>query len=182
MITEAVTTITKIHQHEIEAESNHQSSGELAVLESKPEDAALERVSEERDGESGDLEEPPERLMDNKSVAKCIRAWHVAYENECAKLPRGESDEDARETANQAFLDAMPPVAGYENICDFIACVNQAYMWDVVCLTRSKLMFTAAKLALAAIHAAPKPAARLGRPPKYPVTEMTTSKGKSKNN
>jgi hypothetical protein len=117
-------------------------------------------VSHDNSGEDndGDSEQAPARLSDNKAAALCIRAWHITYDHERAKLAQGANDYNAKQEANDAFLAAMPPLGGYRNICDFIACVSQAYIWEIISEKRTARLLAAAKLALSALRAKPKPA------------------------
>ncbi|HEY1805634.1 MAG TPA: hypothetical protein VGG45_14255 [Terracidiphilus sp.] len=107
------------------------------------------------DSDDDESEEAPDRLSDNSSVALCVRAWHIVYDRESAELGEKDSDYRAKQQAGVAFLDAMPPLAGYKKICDYIACVNQAYLWDVVGDKRAARLFFAAKLALSALRSGP---------------------------
>jgi hypothetical protein len=114
------------------------------------------------EGEGSEPEEAPARLADNPAAALCIRAWHITYNNERAKLAEGANDYDAKQEANDAFLAAMPPLSGHKNIVDFIACVSQAYLWEIMGEKRATRLFAAAKLALIALRSKPKPGARRG--------------------
>ncbi len=103
-------------------------------------------------------EEAPNRLSENEAVADCLRAWQITMENERAKLDEDEDEHDAEKEANEAFLAAMPPLSGHQNICDFIACVTQAYMWDIIRNQQAEHLFAAAKIALSALRLEPEPA------------------------
>jgi hypothetical protein len=70
----------------------------------------------------------------NKAIVRCMRAWNYAYKKKAA-------DEDstgyqAEKAGNEAYLKATPPLVGYKNICDFIACINFASMTGII--TRSE--------------------------------------------
>src|ERR1700722_2918418 len=120
-------------------------------------------------------EEAPNRLSENDAVADCLRAWHITMENELAKLDKDEDDRHAEKKANEAFLAAMPPLSGYQNICDFIACVAQAYMWDIIRHQQADHLFKAAKIAMSALRLDPQKASSArrgpGRPRKSPARE-----------
>jgi hypothetical protein len=134
-------------------------SAELAIDES---DFESENESKnENSSESPDqpTEEAPNRLSENDAVADCLRAWHITMENERAKLDEDEDERHAEKEANEAFLAAMPPLSGHHNICDFIACVTQAYMWDIIRHQQAEHLFAAAKIALSALRLEPEPAA-----------------------
>jgi hypothetical protein len=135
-----MTEATELQTDESELESNDESQNESETEE-------LDQPAEEA----------PDRLSENEAVARCLRAWHITMENERAKLDEDESESEAKSEANDAFLAAMPPLSGYQNICDFIACVTQAYMWELIGLKRSEHLLAAAKLALSALRLEPKP-------------------------
>ena len=65
--------------------------------------------------------QPQEEDQQNPAVLRCCHAWQAAYDHaiEYMDVP----DHKARELANIAFRDAMPPLAGKQNIRDYIACV-----------------------------------------------------------
>lgn len=117
-----------------------------------------ELATDESESEIPDrlTEEVPDRLSENDAVAQCLRAWNITMKNERARLDEGESEYEAEKEANEAFLAAMPPLSGYQNICDFIACVTQAYMWEVIRQKQAEHLFAAAKIALGALGLEPK--------------------------
>ena len=96
-------------------------------------------------------------------------------DNERAKLDEDEDERDAEKEANEAFLAAMPPLSGHQNICDFIACVTHAYMWEIIRHQQAEHLFAAAKIALSALRLEPEPAESVrrgpGRPRKSPASE-----------
>ena len=116
--------------------------------------------------------EHPDRPSDNPSVARCVRAWNRAYHKKLKELD--EDDDDTEYEANEAgkryFLRAMPPLAGYVNIRDFIACITYAELLEIIRHTEAVHYFEAAKFAVGALQREPKSAdfamRRLGRPPK----------------
>jgi hypothetical protein len=133
----------------------------------------MTQTSETTEPETEESEcEVPERLTENEAVAQCVRAWRITIANERDE----DADEfEAEKTANDAFLAAMPPLRGYENICDFIACVTQAYMLEVVRQKEAEHLLVAAKIALGALRLEPNPAGsvkrRAGRPRKNNAPE-----------
>jgi len=113
-----------------------------------------------------------ERASNNAAVNRCIRAWNRAHHIELAKS-KDRRNADAQ--ALQAYCRAMPPLAGVENIRDFIACVAYASLTGLIMHSTAEHHFQAAKIALGAVRHQPKshdPASlagtpkRLGRPPK----------------
>jgi len=121
-----------------------------------------ESDDDDSDDDSGD--EVPDRLTENPAVALCLRAWRLTFKQERAA---GEPKFEATMKANNAFLFALPPLSGYRNICDFIACTSQGYIVDAISYFKSDKLFAAAKIALSAVRAQPKPARPIrkrGRP------------------
>jgi hypothetical protein len=94
------------------------------------------------------------RNDDNEAIVSCMRAWNYTY-----KKGRAEdlSDYQAEKAANQAYLRAAPPLRGYKNICDFIACINFASISDIVIPRDAQHYLANAKLALTAVLRKPKP-------------------------
>jgi len=77
----------------------------------------------------------------NPGVARCVCAWIRVNKAERAK---GKDKYDASKAADRAYLDAMPPLSGDENIRDFIACVTQAMLADIILESSgSKLLYAA---------------------------------------
>ena len=107
---------------------------------------------------------------DNEAIVRCMHAWNYAYKKEAADLDDDESHYPAEKAANKAYLRAIPPLLGYENICEFIACINFAAMTDIISHGDAKHYRANAKLALTAAFRKPKPSAceprPVGRPPK----------------
>ncbi len=98
----------------------------------------------------------PDRVTDNAAVGRCIRAQKYAHNK---ALDEDETDYEAEKAGNQAFIRAMPPLAGPANIRDFVACVTYAILTEVIRHKDSDHLLAAAKVALAAIRCEPKPAA-----------------------
>ena len=114
----------------------------------------------------------PDPCTSNKAVAHCIRAWQCAYKQKLANLAEDDTEWDAQKAGNLAYLRAMPPLAGYENIHDFIACVAYAEVTDMIMRREAIDFLAAAKVPLGALrhelaseNPEPKP---LGRPRKNP--------------
>ena len=77
----------------------------------------------------------------NPAVARCLNAWARANKAERAK---GKNRSEASIEADRAYLDALPPLSGDENIRDFIACVTQAMLADIILESSgSKLLYSA---------------------------------------
>lgn len=95
----------------------------------------------------------------NAAVTRCLNAWNYAFRRETAGLAETDSQHDAIETANDAYLRAMPPLCGLENICDFIACINFASRINLVSRNSAAQFMAQARVALAANSLHPKPQA-----------------------
>jgi hypothetical protein len=114
----------------------------------------------------------PDRLYENDAVARCVRAWQITLKKECPELDDSDSEFEAKEAANCAYLHALPPLSGYQNICDFIACVSNGSMVGAILQRDAEHLLASAKIALGALRFNPKPAGiaprRPGRPRKNP--------------
>jgi|CZKF01.1.fsa_nt_gi hypothetical protein len=94
----------------------------------------------------------------NPAVACCMSASEHAYNAEFAKC---EDEDDASEAAEKAYRDAIPPLSGYENIRDFIACTANAMLVGAITDNQGTKLLYAAQVALTTVRrqpAAPKPA------------------------
>jgi hypothetical protein len=97
------------------------------------------------------------RHVENPTISRCMKAWNYAYKKTVAGIDDDESDYPAQKAANEAYLRAMPHLNGYENICDFIACVSFASMTDIITQSEAEHFLANARLALAAVFHRPKP-------------------------
>ncbi|MGA2207809.1 MAG: hypothetical protein ABSG10_13865 [Terracidiphilus sp.] len=108
-----------------------------------------------------------------KAIVRCMRAWNYAYKKKAAD--EDTTDYQAKQAANQAYLRATPPLAGYKNICDFIACINFACMIDLISPIKAQQYLANAKIAISAVCHQPKSSTGeprpLGRPPKSSAAE-----------
>jgi hypothetical protein len=118
-------------------------------------------------GEPESQESAPQiadRVFDNQAIVRCVRARNRAYNK---KLDEGESDFKASEAGRLAYLRAMPPLTGLENIRDFIACVTYAELAEFIQHSRAENYLEAAKVALAALRREEQTSLRRpGRPAK----------------
>lgn len=92
-----------------------------------------------------------------KAIEACMRSWNYAYKKQCAA--GNPNDYECKKAGNIAFLRNTPPLAGYKNICDFIACINFASMMVIVTHKEATHYLANAKIALSAIYHKPKPTA-----------------------
>ena len=115
-----------------------------------------ELITEETESEESESEHP-DRPSDNPSVGRCIRAWNRAYQKKLKELDEDEDDFEAEEAGKHAYLRAMPPLAGYENIRDFIACVTYAEVVEIILPLNAARYLEGAKIALGALRHEAKP-------------------------
>jgi hypothetical protein len=88
----------------------------------------------------------------NPAVVRCRNAWARAYEAEFAKC---EDEDDASDKAEKAYRDAMPPLSGFENIRDFIACTANAMLIGAISDNLGTKLLYAAQVALATVRHQP---------------------------
>jgi hypothetical protein len=90
----------------------------------------------------------------NPAVERCCEARKLTYQAEKAKHT---TDYDAAKEASRAYRNAMPPLSGYENTCNFIACVAHGILTGSIDgKTGTKLLY-AAQVALSTVRLRPKP-------------------------
>jgi hypothetical protein len=107
----------------------------------------------------------------NKAVRHCILAYDRAYDEEIKKVDWDDDlacDDDAKEAGNFAYLHRMPPLVGYKNICDFIACVAYARILNAVDPDETREYMAAARIALGAVYHRPRARKTPGRGPGRP--------------
>ncbi|MGD0522616.1 MAG: hypothetical protein ABSA48_15275 [Terracidiphilus sp.] len=86
----------------------------------------------------------PIAAIANPAVARCLNAWARASKAERA---RGKSKSEASIEADRAYLNAMPPLSGNENIRDFIACVAYAMIDHIILADKGAKLLYAAQVA-----------------------------------
>jgi|GEM_PF-4625097 len=96
---------------------------------------------------------------DNEAILRCMRAWNYAYKKAAEDLDEDESHYPAQKAGNKAYLRTVPPLKGYENICDFISCINFASMTDIITHSEAEHYLANARVALAAFSLLRKPQA-----------------------
>ncbi len=79
------------------------------------------------------------------AIARCIMAKRYAYQYELAK---GVNNKRAIRAGNLAFLRAMPPLSGFDNIRNFIGCVAHALVTGVLVPKEAVPLLAGAKAAL----------------------------------
>jgi hypothetical protein len=92
------------------------------------------------------------------AIKRCCAAWQRAHD---AHLEGTSGGDFARivavREAGSAYRRAMPPLAGYESIRDFIACTAYGILIDAIPQKRGNQLLYAAQVALASLHYEPKP-------------------------
>lgn len=118
------------------------------------------------------------------AIASCMRSWNYAHKKRAGD--KNPTSWECEKAGNKAYLRATPPLCGYQNICDFIACINYASMTGIVTHNDASHYLANAKLALSAIYHQPKPAAASTDQPDstgsedespYPGTPKSLTKG-----
>jgi hypothetical protein len=98
---------------------------------------------------------PPKGLA---AIKRCCAAWKRAYD----AYMKGKDGSVmtmyfAADDAGPAFCKAMPPLVGYENICDFIACAAHGILINAIPEKRANQLLYAAQVALVSLNYEPKP-------------------------
>ena len=117
-------------------------------------------------GASG--QDAPDRPLENAALVRCVHAFQRAYKKELDDLDDDDSKYPAELAGRRAYLRALPPLAGYENIRDFIACIAYADLTEVILHCDADHFLDSAKVALAAVCHQPKPRAKAPGSPAQP--------------
>jgi len=96
--------------------------------------------------------DPPSPASANPAVDRCWSAWKRVYN---AELANGKTTGSASMRADEAYRNAMPPLSGYENIRDFIACTAHALIIGAVREDQGSKLLYAAQVALGALSRQP---------------------------
>lgn len=102
----------------------------------------------------------------NAAVARCVNAWVRARK---AALAKGKEGYSVFSAAREAYLDAIPPLSGDENIRDFIACVTHAIISDIIRDDTGTKLLYAAQVAHTTARDQSKPKKQTSEPP-FPAT------------
>ena len=102
--------------------------------------------------------------INNEALERCVNAWHRNFKLASINptddnLHCMEDNDDnvfAFEQGANAYRDAMPLLAGYENIRDFIACTTYGMLKKIFELDEGRELLGAAKIAMALLKAQPK--------------------------
>jgi hypothetical protein len=86
--------------------------------------------------------------LKNPAVALCNEVWVKIH---AATLERTKNLYTAERCAAIAFRLAMPPLSGYQNICDFIACAGYGILLGAIKERNAGKLLYAAQVALATV-------------------------------
>ena len=98
----------------------------------------------------------------NPAVALCTEVWQEIH---AATLKHTTNLYTAKNCAGKAYRWAMPPLSGYQNICDFIACTAYGMLLGAIKSENGTKLLYAAQVALAAV---PKESKILTRTESHP--------------
>jgi hypothetical protein len=92
------------------------------------------------------------------AIKHCCAAWQRAYDASMEKSKGNKmADVFAAHEAGPAYCRALPPLAGYKSIRDFVACVAHGILINAIPEKRANQLLYAAQVALATLHHEPKP-------------------------
>lgn len=89
----------------------------------------------------------------NPAVVRCCQAWQSSIEDSREKK---KCDYESKKYAGAAYRNAMPDLAGYENIRDFIACAAHGMLIGAVDPIEGPKFLYAAQVAIGALRHQPK--------------------------
>ena len=93
---------------------------------------------------------PPQR---NSAVQRCCAARDRSLEDSRA-LNLGKCEAGGR--SQQAYRNALPDLAGYENIRDFVACISHGLLTGDISPINSPTYLYAGQVAISALRLEPK--------------------------
>jgi len=86
--------------------------------------------------------------LQNPAVALCTEVWKKIH---AATVQKTNNPYTAERCAAKAFRLAMPPLSGYQNICDFIACAGYGMLLGAIKAENGTKLLYAAQVALATV-------------------------------
>ena len=100
----------------------------------------------------------PDPIQASAAIKRCCAAWQRAYDA-FMEGKQGSSVEKAyaKHKAAPAYCEAMPTLAGYESIRDFIACAAHGILIDKIPEKKATQLLYAAQVALSSLKQEPKP-------------------------
>jgi hypothetical protein len=99
---------------------------------------------------AGDKSSPARKIA---AVALCCDAWDSTFQ---ASYARDKMEHYARKSADKAYRNAMPPLSGYQSICDFIVCVAHGLAIGAIEDTTASRLLYAARVAQSTLRNQPK--------------------------
>jgi hypothetical protein len=86
--------------------------------------------------------------LKNPAVALCTEVWRKIH---AATIKQTSNVYTAERCAAKAYRLAMPPLSGYQNICDFIACAGYGMLLGAIKAENGSKLLYAAQVALATV-------------------------------
>ncbi len=102
----------------------------------------------------------PQLTTPTDAIARCRDAWQQAFDAYMEKNARKDgslAEHNAKEEAAAAYRAAMPELAYWCGIRDFIACIAYGVLIDAIPAERTGQLLYAAQTALALLPASPSP-------------------------
>jgi hypothetical protein len=124
-----------------------------------------ESIRLQTEASAGDPHSP---VRQNPAVAHCCQLWDDVFQ---AELVHEKREYYARGPADKAYRNAMPPLSGYQNICDFIACVAHGIVIGAIAEDCGSKLLYAAQIAIGAVRNQPKPLPNVPTP--YPLPPVS---------
>jgi cobalamin biosynthesis protein CobT len=135
-----------------ESETHETAAGEEDTEE---EDSDGDESEEEEDGEESGDDNPGDRApARNSAASRCIRAWNRAYHRKLDQLGKNTDDYRAQSAGKEAFLRQLPPLAGFKNVRDFVACIAYGEAVDILSHSEVRNFLESAQVALAVLRQA----------------------------
>ena len=99
----------------------------------------------------------PQTIQASAAIKHCCAAWQRSYKARLKDIGENSNAKVvAAHYAGNAYCKAMPPLAGYESIRDFIACAAHGILIDAIPQQRANQLLYAAQVALSTLPHQPK--------------------------
>lgn len=99
----------------------------------------------------------PSPKASRAAIKRCLAAWKRVYQDNLKHAkPTSAEKALAAYRAGPAYCEAMPPLSGYDNIRDFIACAAHGILIDAIPEKRANQLLYAAQVALVSLNCEPK--------------------------
>ena len=93
-------------------------------------------------------------VSNNAAIRQCCEAFMTTHR---ACIAAGDGNVFSGLEAEKCYRAAMPPLSGYQNICDFIACTAHGISIGAINSREANHLIAAAKTALSLLHEQPVP-------------------------